>query len=126
MKTKTKWTLIIVGVFLFGVPMSYWAYAMTQPGKYDTFAQCLVDEGVKFYGAFWCPVCDDQKREFGRSAKLLPYVECSPPNRQGQFEVCTEAGVEMYPTWTFSDGEILPGLRTPEELAELTSCELPA
>ena len=123
MKTKTKWILAITGFFIFCVPMGYWAYAMTQPGKYDALARCLVDKEVKFYGAFWCSVCEKQKRVFGLSAKLLPYVECSPPSRQGQFEICTKAGVEMYPTWVLGDGEILPGLRTPEELAKLTSCE---
>ena len=42
--------------------------------KYDGVAQCLTEKGVKFYGAFWCPHCQNQKKMFGRSARLLPYV----------------------------------------------------
>lgn len=35
--------------------------------------------GAKFYGAFWCSHCYDQKVQFGaQAAELLPYVECFP------------------------------------------------
>ena len=43
--------------------------------NYDALATCLKDKGAVFYGAFWCPHCQAQKKEFGSSAKLLPYVE---------------------------------------------------
>ena len=45
------------------------------PGQYDVFAQCLKDTGAVFYGAFWCPHCQSQKKLFGSSVKLLPYDE---------------------------------------------------
>ena len=60
------------------------------PGEFDEFAQCLKNKGATFYGAFWCSHCQSQKELFGRSAKLLPYVECSNPNGQGQLQVCTD------------------------------------
>ena len=41
-------------------------------GKYDEFAQCLKDKGATFYGAFWCPHCQAQKKLFGTSVKFLP------------------------------------------------------
>jgi thiol-disulfide isomerase/thioredoxin len=44
-----------------------------KPGEYDEFATCIAGSGATFFGAFWCPHCLDQKRDFGRSAKLLPY-----------------------------------------------------
>src|SRR5665811_85955 len=79
------------------------------PGQYDEFAQCIKDSGTVFYGAFWCSHCQAQKKMFGSSARLLPYVECSPANGQGQFEVCKDANIEGYPTWEFPDGFRLSG-----------------
>ncbi len=91
---------------------------------YDGFAQCLADAGAKFYGAFWCPHCADQKELFKKSTKL-PYVECSTPNGQGRNQVCTDAGVESYPTWIFADGSKLDGVQQFDALAEKTNCVVP-
>jgi hypothetical protein len=102
------------------------------PGKYDEFATCLKEKGATFYGAFWCPHCQAQKKMFGSSAKLLPYVECSTADGAGQTQVCIDKGIQSYPTWTLADGTIIPN-DTPEgagvkleTLAEKTSCTLPA
>lgn len=97
----------------------------TAPGKYDTFAQCISDAGATFYGAFWCPHCQDQKSMFGRSAEKLPYKECSTPNGQDQVAECDEAGVTGYPTWFFSNGEKLEGIQEFSTLSEKTGCALP-
>lgn len=94
------------------------------PGKYDTFAKCIDDSGAKFYGAYWCPHCEEQKRDFGKSQKLIPYVECSLPNRGGQTSVCIAAGIESYPTWEFPGGERITGRLSFEDIAEKTGCEL--
>jgi thiol-disulfide isomerase/thioredoxin len=95
------------------------------PGKLDGFAQCLKDKGAIFYGAFWCPHCQNQKKMFGRSARLLQYVECSTPNGQGQLSVCTDKKIEGYPTWEFVDGSREGGEVPLSKLAEKTSCALP-
>ncbi len=95
------------------------------PGKYDTFAQCLKDKGAIFYGAFWCPHCQATKKLFGSSQKLLPYVECSTANGQGQTQICIDKGIQSYPTWVFADGSTLNGEQSLEALAEKTSCVLP-
>jgi len=92
--------------------------------KYDSFAQCLTDAGAKFYGAYWCPHCKDQKELFDNSAKI-PYIECSTPNGQGQLAICIDEGITGYPTWKFADESIANGNQTLEQLAEKTSCELP-
>ena len=93
------------------------------PGKYDTFAQCINDSGAKFYGAYWCPHCNDQKALFGKSAKKLPYIECSLPNRGGQNALCNEINIESYPTWIFPDGS-RSNFLTLTQLSEKTGCEL--
>ena len=93
--------------------------------NYDVFATCLKDKGAVFYGAFWCSHCNAQKKEFGSSAKLLPYVECSTPDGQEQVQICKDAKIMGYPTWRFKDGTELTGEIPLTTLAEKTSCELP-
>ncbi len=97
----------------------------TGPGKYDEFATCLKDKGAVFFGAFWCTHCQAQKKMFGTSQKLLPYVECSTPDAKGQTQECIDKGVVSYPTWRFTDGSELKGEIPLAQLAEKTSCVLP-
>lgn len=92
------------------------------PGNSDALAQCIADSGATFYGAFWCPHCQAQKQAFGKSERLLPYVECSTPDGQGQLQVCTDAGIKSYPTWEFPGGERLSGEVEISVLAEKTNC----
>lgn len=94
------------------------------PGKYDGFAGCIKESGATFYGAFWCPHCQEQKKLFGKSAKNLPYVECSTVDGQGQLPVCKDANVETYPTWEFNGGTRQTGTLSLAEIASSTSCEL--
>lgn len=91
---------------------------------YDTFAQCLTDAGAKFYGAYWCPHCQDQKKMFNNSKKL-PYIECSTPNGQAQVQECIDKKITSYPTWIFADGSIGDGNQTFAQLSEKTKCALP-
>jgi uncharacterized membrane protein len=65
-------------------------------------AEHLKTSGATFYGAAWCPHCQEQKADFGASAERLPYVECSPngPN-QPSAPVCVAQGIQSYPTWVF-------------------------
>ncbi len=100
-------------------------YADNAPGEHDELATCIAESGATFFGAFWCPHCADQKEMFGNSADLLPYVECSLPNGQGQNEMCNAEGIQGYPTWEFSDGERVARVMTRDELAERTNCALP-
>lgn len=110
--------VVIIGLFL--IPNT------TGSTKYDQFAQCLVDKGAKFYGAFWCPHCQAQKARFEASAHLLPYVECSTPDGKGVNQICTEKGIKQYPTWIFADGSELTGEVELDVLAEKTGCVLPS
>jgi len=96
-----------------------------KPGKLDSFAKCLKEKKATFYGTFWCPYCNDQKKMFGKSAKYLPYVECSTANGNNQLPVCSNQNIEGYPTWIFADGSRQSGKIGLKELAEKTNCELP-
>lgn len=88
------------------------------------FAQCLKDSGTTFYGAFWCPHCRSQKEMFGAAQKLLPYIECSTLDGNGQLPVCREKGITGYPTWEFPDGSRLSGEQSFATLAEKSGCAL--
>lgn len=115
---------LVIGIVVFAGVIGLAVYKKNAPGKYDTFVSCIKDSGTIFYGAFWCPHCQEQKALFGNSAKLLPYTECSTPSK-AQTQVCTDAGVTSYPTWKFPDGTLETGLKTIVELAEKTKCVLP-
>ena len=111
--------IIVVFAFLFhgsGQPAS---------GEHDSLAQCLADKGVKMYGAWWCPHCQAQKKDFGDSFKLINYIECAAGNPgSGQTQECNDAKIEGYPTWEFADGTRLSGEQTFNKLAETAGCEI--
>ena len=118
---KTSWIITIVAsVAIIGGMIWY----SSQPGKYDEFAACIKDSGATFFGAFWCPHCQEQKSLFGRSARELPYTECSTPDGRGQLEHCIDEGIETYPTWESKDGERRTGVLSLADLAEFTGCQL--
>ncbi len=116
MKFTTKTIIIgVIGLVVLAVGLTL--FAKSQPGKYDGLATFLSEKGVKFYGAFWCPHCQRQKEMFGNSARLLPYVECSTPDGQGQTQICIDNKITGYPTWVFPDGSRISGETSPEDLA---------
>jgi hypothetical protein len=122
-----KGTLIIVGITLVVILGLGFIVAQreTAAGELDGFAQCVKDSGATFYGAFWCPHCQAQKRAFGSSARLLPYVECSMPDGKTRTAACLEKNIESYPTWEFKDGTRETGEVPLNELATKTGCTLP-
>lgn len=124
MENKIK-IIIIIAVFIIVSLAGLWINWDRKPGKLDAFTQCLKENGATFYGAFWCTHCQSQKALFGKSAKYLPYVECSTPNGQSQLAVCKDKNVESYPTWEFKDGSRLNGAISLTELSGKTDCQLP-
>jgi thiol-disulfide isomerase/thioredoxin len=98
MKQYTSW--IVTGLLTFGSLGGIFWYA-SAPGTLDTFAQCIADKKAVFYGASWCSHCKEQKALFGKSARLLPYEECSTPDMNGQNQICKDKKIESYPTWDF-------------------------
>jgi thiol-disulfide isomerase/thioredoxin len=109
------------------ITAAIWQFIVYQqtPGKYDNFVNCLKEKGAVFYGTFWCPHCQNQKAMFGKSAKLLPYTECSTPDGRDQLAICRDKKIEGYPTWEFADGSREVGEISLAKLAEKTSCPLP-
>ena len=109
--------LVIVG----GLHLHYSGVFDAAAGPEDPQLQALAihlnESGAKFYGAYWCPRCQEQKAEFLSSAKRLPYVECSSGGRgSGLTAPCFKAEIKTYPTWIIGERR-LTGLKTPQELA---------
>jgi thiol-disulfide isomerase/thioredoxin len=121
---KNTIIISIVAALLILIPLGYYFYYESAPGPLDTFAQCLKDKGVIFYGAFWCPHCQAQKALFGKSVKLLPYVECSTLDAQGQNQLCNEKQISGYPTWQFPDGTRQSGEMSLQQLSDKSACPL--
>jgi len=116
---------IVIGlVVLIGVGFAISKIPST-PGQYDEFATCIDNSGATFWGAFWCPHCQEQKALFGKSVKLLPYEECSTPDGKGQTKICADAGVTSYPSWDFPGQERVVGVLSLADLSEKTNCPLP-
>lgn len=86
-------------------------------------ANHLQDSGARFYGAYWCRACQDQKALFAASAKRLPYTECAPSGPNGPLTAaCTVQDIRRYPTWVV-EGRRLTGVVDTERLARASKFE---
>lgn len=123
MSKKSK--IIAAIIILLGISAIIWiVYSrMPAPNKkpvnLNSFAKCLKDKGVVMYGAYWCPHCQKQKKEFGDSFKFVNYVECTK-----EVKKCTDKKVEGYPTWIFKNGQRITGEANFEELAKKSGCKI--
>lgn len=89
-------------------------------GGMDAFAKCLAEKGAVMYGAYWCPHCQQEKKAFGESFKLVNYVECTEETQR-----CLDEKIEGYPTWTFPDGRRFAGEQGIEKLSKESGCAIP-
>ncbi len=123
-----NWRMIVYIVLIFAAfgTVYYLGYQRRQH-RYDAFAKCLKDRGVKMYGAWWCPHCQEQKERFGASFKLVNYVECGVEgDTSARTQVCKDEGIQHYPTWQFPPtGERVERVFTMDELSDRTACPLP-
>lgn len=122
--TSLKEALVIAALLVGGLHLHYSGVFDAAAGPEDPQLQALAihlaDKGVKFYGAYWCPRCQQQKAAFEASAKRLPYVECSSGGRGSALtKACAAENVKSYPTWIIGERR-LTGLQTPRSLAAAT------
>lgn len=116
---------VLAGLVIVVLHANYVAPEAAPAGPEDpnirALAEHLADRDVLFYGASWCPHCQEQKRLFGASADRLPYVECSPAGAgTPQAPSCNRAGVQSYPTWVIN-GQSFPGqVLSLAQLADMT------
>ncbi len=123
--TSLKEALVIAVFLIGGLHLHYSGVFDAAAGPEDPQLQALAihlaEKGVKFYGAYWCPRCQEQKAMFEASAERLPYVECSSGGRGSPLtKACLAEKVKSYPTWIIGERR-LTGLQTPRSLAAATS-----
>ena len=112
--------LVAIGAVITGAGFLVVKPEQQAAASLDSFAQCLADGKVTMYGADWCPHCQNEKKAFGDSFRLVPYVECpDDPQR------CLQEGITGYPTWVFADGTKLVGEQGLEKLSKVSGCQLP-
>lgn len=73
----------------------------------------------KFFGAFWCSHCYEQKQTLGKQAMAkIPYIECDKDGKNSQRGLCKEKKLPGYPTWEIA-GTLHPGEQTLDELEQI-------
>lgn len=124
---KTLLTIILPTLLVIGGLIALSKANTSGGSEYVPFAQCLTEKGATFYGAYWCPHCQEQKGLFGSAMEDVHYVECALPGGSGagQTKACDDAEIQSYPTWEFADGSRETGVLPLSQLASKTGCELP-
>ncbi len=122
--TSVKEAAVVAMLIVGALHMHYSGVFDAAAGPEDPQLQALAihleKTGVKFYGAYWCPRCQEQKAMFESSAKRLPYVECSSGGRGSALTApCVKNEIRSYPTWII-DEKRTTGLMKPHELANAT------
>ncbi|MBI4447851.1 hypothetical protein HY643_02630 [Candidatus Woesearchaeota archaeon] len=117
-----KWLFLLIFLLFFVI---LFGGCSSLKKDYGSFAKCLTENGVKMYGAYWCPVCKQQEEMFGKSWQYVNYTECSLPNRAGQTTICSSLGITGYPTWEFKEGTMIPGKLSFKQLSQNSNCALP-
>jgi hypothetical protein len=83
------------------------------------FVECLKEVGFTIFGANWCGETKRLVNTFGGWEIVDPiYVECTKER-----ETCEERRIRGYPT-IFIGEEEYRGMRTLEEFARVTGCEI--
>jgi glutaredoxin len=92
----------------------------TVSGKAEiALAKYLTAKGIKFYGAYSCEHCQQQKALFGaKAAAQLTYVECDANGENSQRQLCKDIKIKYFPTWII-DGKYFNGTKDLKEIATL-------
>jgi len=117
LKTVPAGLILVLALHLNYAGIGSETTAVAEDPKLRAFAEHLEKANAKFYGAFWCPHCEEQKAMFGSSAHRLPYIECSPQGRRApQATLCRVMSIRSYPTWIIN-GRRYSGRLSLKELA---------
>ncbi|HLD39912.1 MAG TPA: hypothetical protein VJB13_02120 [Candidatus Nanoarchaeia archaeon] len=95
------------------------------PKKKLEVVQCL-SEKATMYGAYWCSACNYQKQEFGPenwNQFKSQYVECSDKGSSLEQDRCDEENITALPTWKFTNGKVVIGYKSLDQLADFAGCK---
>ena len=88
------------------------------------FAKDLTAAGVEFFGAYWCPVCEQQKELFEDGKNELPYIEVTDSERNLN-SVGVANNITQFPTWVFPDDTRETGFLSLETLSQRSGVAIP-
>lgn len=71
------------------------------------------------FGTERCTHCKNQKAKFGDSFSKVDYIDCD-----AQKDLCTNAGIQGYPTWVDGQGKQYPGDQALDQLATIAWCSV--
>ena len=123
--TSAKTPIPIPAITTAPQPGVGWEITTTSGEAEIALARHLKQVGVNAYFAYWCPHCFEQKQLFGKqAASELNAVECAADGKNGQPQVCIDAGIKAFPSWKIK-GELTSGIKTLQELADTTGYQGP-
>jgi glutaredoxin len=101
-------------------PLAREPHIDTVSGASETaLVEYLAANDVKFYGAYWCSHCQEQKSLFGAAAAAkLPYIECAADGENSQRQLCKDKDIKYFPTWVIG-GKYFTGTKDLKEIAKL-------
>lgn len=112
---EQKWIIgIVVGIMamagiFFSLSSAKPSIELAKEVPLTPFGQYLKDNGVKFYGASWCPHCQNMKKELGDGTWQAVYIECAPKGTNNLTKECEDAKIEAFPTFVLKDGTTKTG-----------------
>ncbi len=114
-------------VLVFGLHLHFNGFFDPAAGPEDPYLKALAthlqESGTRFYGAYWCRACQEQKALFTASVKRLPYIECAPSGPNGPLTAaCVVQDIQRYPTWIV-EGRRYTGVVDIERLARVSKFE---
>ena len=77
----------------------------------QALSECMERKKAIMYGSRNCSHCTKQKEMFGKEFRRFQFVDCSSNKKR-----CRQAGVDIYPYWTFSNGKSIGRPKTGGEL----------
>lgn len=96
-----------------------------KPAGMEYFTRCITKSGAILYGTETHEYTPQQLELFGEFARNINFVECRDLETEKQIGICKEKEIPLYPMWELQDGSKYGGIKTIEQLAELTGCAIP-
>lgn len=121
---NNKFILTSTIIFIVIIGGSYIAHSGVRKAAPATktmieLAKHLNSTNSSMYGSYTCQHCNTQKLMFGDAFKYINYVECNPGGQNSKASLCSEKGIDSYPTWEIN-GQLLQGAKSLRELARLS------
>jgi hypothetical protein len=113
-RVNYKSSLITIGIIFAIIIIAYFSLQKPTPVLTDSeLIQCIGENSI-LYVQVGCSHCEDQKDLFGDNIEHINKIDCF-------FEPEECEGVQGVPSWKMGN-EILLGVKTIDELKELTGC----